>query len=152
MLCTGLLQLKTMEIKNAIGYKESVVAMLEAEKLPVGDLPAGLDNFVVALENNEVIGAAGLETYGNHGLLRSLAVKPAFRSRGVAGKLLKEIENNALNKGLTAVYLLTETAPDYFGKKNYKQVSRAEVPAEVQQSSEFSYACPQSAIVMKRTL
>jgi len=141
-----------MEIKDAKTYRDSIVAMLEAEKLPVSDLPGNLDNFLVALENDEVIGAAGLEIYDNYGLLRSLAVKPAFGSRGVAGNLLKEIENTAGNKGLTAMYLLTETAPDYFRKKNYKVVSRAEVPMEIQQSSEFSYACPQSAIVMKKTL
>lgn len=141
-----------MEIKDAKTYRDSIVAMLEGEKLPVSDLSADLDNFLVALENNEVIGAVGLEIYENYGLLRSLAVKPAFQNQGVAGKLLNEIESTAVNKGLTAVYLLTETAPDYFREKNFKLISRAEVPMEVQQSSEFSYACPQSAIVMKKML
>jgi amino-acid N-acetyltransferase len=141
-----------MEIKDAKTYRDSIVAMLEAEKLPVSDLPADLDNFLVALENNEVIGVAGLETYRNYGLLRSLAVKPTFRSQGVAGKLLKEIESTAVNKGITAVYLLTETAADYFDRKNYCRISRADIPTDVQESSEFSYACPQSAIVMKKTL
>ncbi|MGZ3999214.1 MAG: arsenic resistance N-acetyltransferase ArsN2 [Mucilaginibacter sp.] len=141
-----------MEIRDAINYKESIIAMLEAEKLPVDDLPAGLDNFRVALANNEVIGVAGLEVYGNYGLLRSIAVKPAFRSQGVAGKLLREIESTAVNKGLTALYLLTETAPDYFRQKDYELIGRADVPTEVQQSSEFSYACPQSAIIMKKNL
>ncbi|MGZ3778401.1 MAG: arsenic resistance N-acetyltransferase ArsN2 [Mucilaginibacter sp.] len=141
-----------MEIRDAINYKESIIAMLEAEKLPVDDLPAGLGNFVAALADNEVIGVAGLEVYGNYGLLRSLAVKPAFRSQGVAGKLLREIESTAVNKGLAALYLLTETAPDYFRQKNYELIGRADVPTEVQQSSEFSYACPQSAIIMKKNL
>ncbi|MGZ3943617.1 MAG: arsenic resistance N-acetyltransferase ArsN2 [Mucilaginibacter sp.] len=141
-----------MEIKDAKNYRDSIIAMLEAEKLPVSDLPADLGNFVAALADNEVIGVAGLEVYGNYGLLRSLAVKPAFRSQGVAGKLLREIESTAVNKGLAALYLLTETAPDYFRQKNYELIGRADVPTEVQQSSEFSYACPQSAIIMKKNL
>jgi len=114
-----------MEIKDAKTYRDSIVAMLEAEKLPVSDLPADLDNFLVALENNEVIGVAGLETYRNYGLLRSLAVKPTFRSQGVAGKLLKEIESTAVNKGITAVYLLTETAADYF---DVRTIAESHVP------------------------
>ena len=59
-----------MEIKEGTSYRESIVAMLEVEKLPVNDLGTNLGNFVVALDNNEVVGAAGLETYGNYGLLR----------------------------------------------------------------------------------
>jgi amino-acid N-acetyltransferase len=141
-----------MEIKDAINFRESIVAMLESEKLPVSDLPLGLDNFLVGIEDGEVAGVAGLETYGTYGLLRSLVVKPVFRSQGVAGKLLKEIEDKAINEGLTEVYLLTETAADYFRQKNYKVISRANVPTAIQRSSEFSYACPQSAIVMKKIL
>ena len=78
-------------------------------------------------------------------------VKPVFRNQGVAGKLLEAVEKKAIDNGLAAVYLLTETAPDYFDSKNYCKVLRAEVPLELQQSSEFSYACPQSAIVMKKS-
>jgi amino-acid N-acetyltransferase len=48
--------------------------------------------------------------------------------------------------------LLTETAPGYFETKGYQQITRADVPEEVQQSSEFSHVCPQSAIVMKKII
>ena len=141
-----------MEIKNALNYRESIVLLLTAEKLPVNDLPDILDNFVVAVENDKLIGAAGLEIYGDYGLLRSLAVRPGFRDQGIAAKLVKNIEAHASAKGLRAIYLLTETATDYFLKKNYEKITRAGVPDAIQVSSEFSYACPQSAIVMKKTL
>jgi amino-acid N-acetyltransferase len=141
-----------MEIIEAINCKNSAIAMLTAEKLPINDLSSQLENFFVALEDDEVIGVAGLEIYGDYGLLRSLAVLPAFRSRGVAGNLVRQIENLAVTKSLKAIYLLTETAPEYFKRKEYMQIARTDVPEEVQQSSEFSYACPQSAIVMMKTL
>jgi amino-acid N-acetyltransferase len=141
-----------MQITQGTNYRESIVAMLEAEKLPVSDLPATLENFLVALQNDEVIGVAGLEIYGDDGLLRSLAVSPARRGHGIAGKLLDEIETLAHSKGLHEIYLLTETAPDYFTRKDYKKITRGDAPAEVQQSSEFSHVCPQSAIVMKKII
>ncbi len=141
-----------MEINDAVNYRESIVAMLTAEKLPVDDLPANLENFLVIRQNDEVIGVIGMEIYGGYSLLRSLAIRPDWRSRGIASKLLREIEILAHLKGSKAIYLLTETAPDYFDQKNYIKITRNEVPAEVQQSSEFSHVCPQSAIVMMKTL
>jgi amino-acid N-acetyltransferase len=141
-----------MEITGAINYRESIVALLVAEKLPADDLPANLENFMVAIQNDELIGVVGLELHGRYSLLRSLAVHPDWRGKGVAGKLLREAEILAGSKGSKAIYLLTETAPDYFERKNYIKITRNDVPSEVQQSSEFSHVCPQSAIVMMKTL
>ncbi|MDB5135200.1 MAG: hypothetical protein JWP37_1803 [Mucilaginibacter sp.] len=141
-----------MQINQGINYRESIVAMLEAEKLPASDLPATLENFLVVLQNDEVIGVVGLEIYGDYGLLRSLAVSSAWRGHGIAGKLLDKIVALAHSKGLHHIYLLTETAPDYFSRKGYKKITRGDVPVEVQQSSEFSHVCPQSAIVMKKII
>jgi amino-acid N-acetyltransferase len=141
-----------MEIVKANNYRKGVIGLLVSEKLPVVDLPAMLDNFVVMKDGKDVIGVAGLEIYGDYGLLRSLAVHPIYRGNGLAKQLLTKIESMAAAKALSAIYLLTETAPEYFSRNGYHQTNRTDVPALVQQSSEFSYACPKSAIVMKKTL
>ncbi len=141
-----------MKITEATNYKESVINLLKTEKLVVSDLSAELENFIVALQNEEVIGVAGLEIYGDYGFLRSVAVKQDSRNKGIAGELVKQIEKQAATTGLEEIYLLTETASEYFKRKAYVQIARTDVPAEVQRSSEFSYACPQSAIVMMKTL
>ena len=141
-----------MEIIEAINYRDNIVALLFAEKLPVEDLPETLENFRVAIQNDEVIGVAGLEIYGDYGLLRSLAVQPVYRNTGIAGKLVGQIETLAKSKDLKAICLLTETAAGYFDRKGYSRITRSDVPAEVQSSSEFSYVCPQSAIAMIKSL
>lgn len=141
-----------MEITKAIKYKEDVIALLRAENLPASDLPATLKSFFVMIENEQLIGVAGLEMYGTCGLLRSLAVHSDFRNQNIAGKLVMQIEHLAAAEGLKAIFLLTETAPYYFSRKGYHIISRSEMPAEVQQSSEFSHVCPQSAIAMKKDL
>ena len=141
-----------MDITEAINYKDDVIALLSSEKLPTDDLPATLKNFLVVTENEELIGVVGLETYGRYGLLRSLAVRPDYRNQSIASKLVEQIEKLALTEELKSIFLLTETAPDYFTRKGYHIIIRTEIPAEVQQSSEFSHVCPQSAIPMKKDL
>ena len=118
----------------------------------MSDLPASLKKLLGVIENDELVGVIGLETYVNYGLLRSLAVRPDSRNQNIAGKLIKQIENLATAEGLKAIFLLTETASEYFSRKGYHAIARAEMPAEVQQSSEFSHVCPQSAIAMRKDL
>ncbi len=138
-----------MLIEQAKNKREAIVAILFAEKLPVDDLPEMLDNFLVATEGEQLIGVIGLEIYGGYGLLRSLAVLSEYRNKGVAGLLIRHLEKNA---GLKELYLLTETAPEYFAGKGFQKVTRDEVPDEVKMSSEFSNVCPVSAIAMKKSI
>jgi len=141
-----------MKTEQADNYRESIIALLTAEKLPTADLPEPLEAFLVTKQDDEVTGVVGLEIYGDYALLRSLAVDKTHRNLGLANTLLTQIEALAASKNLKAIYLLTETAPDYFSRKGYDKITRADVPAEVQQSTEFSHVCPQSAIVMRKVI
>ena len=85
----------------------------------------------------------------------------ALRFRNRLGRLFHQLfrlpdiqqpRRAAVQKGLREIILLTETAPDYFAEKGFQQISRNEIAPEVQQSSEFSHVCPQSAIAMKREI
>jgi amino-acid N-acetyltransferase len=141
-----------MKIEQANTYRDSLIAMLTAEKLPTADLPFVLDNFFISKHNDKITGAAGLEIYADYSLLRSLVVSKDFRSRGIATGLMLYIEQIAALKKLKAIYLLTETASAYFEQRGYQKIERTAVPLPVQQSSEFSQVCPQSAIVMFKSI
>jgi amino-acid N-acetyltransferase len=142
---------RQIEIKESSnGHRQSIVTLLQSEKLPAEDLPASLDNFYVALDQDKVVGAIGLEKYNSCGLLRSLVVNKDYRNEKIAGKLVMQVEGKAKTLRIDCIYLLTETALDYFAKKGYERISRDEVPASLKQSSEFSHVCPQSAIVMQK--
>ena len=140
-----------MEIIEANKYRNKIIALLKQEKLPA-DLPAPLENFFATIADGQFAGVAGLEVYGEYGLLRSLVIGKTFRGQGIANALLKHVEEIAAAKKLLAIYLLTETAANYFGRKGYREITRAEVHADVQQSAEFNYACPQSAVVMRKSI
>jgi amino-acid N-acetyltransferase len=142
---------RQIEIKEGNNsHRQSIVTLLQSGHLPVEDLPADLDNFFIALDNDNVVGAGGLEKYNNCGLLRSLVVNKDYRNEKIAGKLVRQLEERAKDLGVDCIYLLTETAPDYFTRKGYEKIKREEVPADLLSSSEFNHVCPQSAIAMQK--
>jgi amino-acid N-acetyltransferase len=141
-----------MNITQALLYKQDVISLLSASNLPVNDLPHNLENFYVFIDEDNVAGVAGLEIHGNYGLLRSLAVAPSEQGKGIAAKLLTRIEELAITDGLEGMYLLTETAEDYFDKHGYEHIARMDVPEEIKRSVQFTQTCPESAIAMKKFL
>lgn len=132
--------------------RDAVVALLQSQGLPTEDLPSTLQDFYVAVEDETVVGLIGMERYGPFGLLRSMVVHPGYRNRQIAERLVQWLEEKATASGIQQIYLLTETAEVYFGRKGYTTVHRDVVPAEVKASSEFSHVCPVSATVMEKHL
>ena len=132
--------------------KEAIIALLQSENLPVEDLPVNLQHFFIASDNGVVIGAIGLEIYEREGLLRSLVVHPGYRKMKIAEELVNEIERLGSAIGIEHIYLLTLTAQGYFTGKGYQLIERKDAPQLLQQSSEFSHACPASATLMKKNL
>jgi amino-acid N-acetyltransferase len=130
----------------------AVSQLLQENKLPVDDVDKNLSHFFVATIKHRIVGAIGLEKYGDYALLRSMATSSLYRNQGIASKLVSDLFRYAQSIGLKEVYLLTETARDYFEKKSFQIVQRSEVPAVLQQSAEFSHVCPASAIAMKKSI
>lgn len=143
---------QTIITKASDSQRPLVIALLEAEKLPVEDLPGSLDNFFVVVNGGDIIGAIGMEQYGMYALLRSMVVSREHRNKSIASGLVQHLEQYCRSLGISVMYLLTETAPAYFEKKGYQRISRDDVPAALKQSSEFSHVCPVSAVVMKKAL
>jgi amino-acid N-acetyltransferase len=142
----------SIQIKPAELYRDAVVELLTANQLPVIDLPGILNNFYIAIDNGAIAGVAGLEIYDNYGLLRSVAVSADRRGSGIGAALLQKIEEVAANSELEAIYLLTETAKDYFENHGYEHVARMDIPDVVKSSAEFTHLCPESAIAMQKSL
>jgi amino-acid N-acetyltransferase len=126
--------------------------LLTASELPVDGVAEHLTDFLVAEDAGRITGVIGLERYGSDALLRSAAVVPAARGSGIGGRLVKEIFELAKSAGVEDLYLLTTTAEKYFPRFGFEETTRAEVPAAVQESVEFRGACPDTAIVMRRSL
>jgi amino-acid N-acetyltransferase len=130
----------------------AVRAMLVDSKLPLDGVPDDLAHFLVAEREGRVVGAIGLELYGDAGLLRSAVVSPALRGTGVGEQLVNALLANARASGARDVVLLTTTAEKWFPRFGFERTTRAEVPASLHASEEFRGACPDTAVVMHRSL
>jgi amino-acid N-acetyltransferase len=116
--------------------------------------PLGLEEqfgrgYVVVEDANEIVGLAGIEVYGAHGLLRSVAVTSSRRDAGLGAELVHDRIRWAQEQGIDSIYLLTTTASDFFLRHGFEVVSRDEAPKEIRASKEFSEMCPSTAVFMK---
>ena len=127
----------------------SVRRLLERFDLPVEDLrPEHLEHFLVCRRGDQLVGTVGLELYGGHGLLRSLAVAPELRGNGVGHELWARIQVEAAEAGIRRLYLLTTTADGLFSRWGFVRVDRSTVPPAIQGTPEYSALCPRTAVVM----
>jgi N-acetylglutamate synthase-like GNAT family acetyltransferase len=129
-----------------------VAALLEREHLPLDGLREHFENAIVARAGNRIVGCSALEVYDGGALLRSVAVDAEYRGAGVGGDLTYAATQLATQRLAPAIYLLTTTAERFFRKFDFEIVDRADVPASVLASAEFTYACPSSAIIMRKFL
>jgi len=130
----------------------AVERLLTANDLPLMGVREALKDFVVAESRGQIVGVAGLEICKNDALLRSVAVSPDWRSKGVGRALVTHAIADAEARGLRALYLLTDTAEHYFPSFGFTKIARENVPADVRATSEFTTACPASATAMSRPL
>ncbi len=132
---------------------EAICHLLAASDLPDEDLTSShLEHFFVAHDGNTLVGVVGAELYGNAGLLRSLAVAPAHRGDGVGARLTNTVEQYARRRGVSALYLLTTTAAEYFERHGYQRIERDVLPEPIQSTEEAARLCPSSAICMRKRI
>ena len=143
-----------MKIRHAEpGDRAEALRLLRSFDLPTAGVPEAMSGFLIAEgTDGDVAGLVGLEVHGRHGLLRSLAVDPRYRGRGLGGALVAEVVETARRARLEGLYLLTTTADDYFLRHGFRVVDRDTAPEAVRRSVEFSEACPASAVAMSLPL
>ncbi len=129
-----------------------ILALLDASRLPRAGIEDHVASTLVARQDSGVVGTAALELYGGAALLRSVAVATALRGQGLGAALTMAALELARQRGARSVYLLTETAGRFFPRFGFHAISRAEVDVAVRRSTEFTTACPSSALVMRAEL
>jgi len=129
-----------------------VCSLLQSENLPDSDLQSNLPHFFVKTINEEIVGSIGMEQYGHSGLLRSMIVSPAFRNKGIASELVNQLTQYARDHGVRKLFLITNTAENYFQRLGFVKITRDKVETEVLQSKEFNGLCPASSSIMMKHL
>lgn len=126
-----------------------VRSLIRASNLPdeglADQFPAA---YVVAEERGRVLGVAGLEVWGEAGLLRSVAVDPGSQGEGLGRMMVKELLRRAQELKLIGVYLLTTSASEFFVRLGFEVIARESAPPEMKVSPEFAGICPASALCL----
>ena len=150
MSSTGTLTMDA-ELRSAVASDlPAIERLLSASALPLAGVADALPGFVVAESDGAIVGTAALEVCNDNALLRSVAVAPEWRSRGLGRALVTRVIADAESRGIRALYLLTTTAEHYFPSFGFQPVAREVVPRDVRETEEFQSACPASATVMCR--
>jgi amino-acid N-acetyltransferase len=109
----------------------------------------GIQRFLVAREGGAMAGCIGLEVHGEAGLLRSFAVAPSHRRRGVGTALHEAALELARGLGIRDLYILTTTVRERALRDGFEDVAREVVPAAIREGSQFRGQCPASAACMR---
>jgi amino-acid N-acetyltransferase len=131
---------------------QQIVEFLKVNGLPTVGVESWYANFVIATdERGTLLGVADLEIYGQIALLRSVAVEKDSRRMGHGRALVDAVLTNAKQNGVDTIYLLTETASDYFKHLGFDFVDRKDIDEAVTASLEFT-ECRSTALAMRKTI
>ena len=135
-------------LQDLQGIKE----LLEEASLPTLGIEQHAKHFIVADSGAAIVGAIGLEVYGETALLRSAVVTREEQGKGIGSLLFDFNLEEARRLGVRRLLLLTNTAEKYFEKKGFHKIDQAGVTGAVTTSVGFSGACPAHAACMERIL
>ena len=126
-----------------------VCSLLKEHQLPDSDIAEHLENLVLVEQDNNIIGLGGLEICGDTtALLRSIVVEANHQNKGIATKIVQLLITKASDRKIKSLYLITESAVNYFGKFKFVVQDRSNTPDTIMQTKQFGELCPNTATLM----
>ena len=143
-----------MTIRSATSADDPTVRdLLDGAHLSPASVGTGRTSFFLAEAGGNVVGTAGLETFGADALLRSVAVPEHWRNRGIGAALVDAVIDAARRSRMRRMFLLTETADVFFSRRGFTPAPRhATGNRALEESEQFASACPTSAVCMVMVL
>ncbi len=136
-----------LEIAHSEPAFADFVAALDQAGLPTDDLNAA--PFRYFCRDSIAWGGIGR---GDDALLRSVVVQPSVRGGGHGAAIVKALATQARADGTRRLWLLTTDAAPFFARLGWREAERADAPAPIASSRQFSGLCPASATLMMRAL
>ncbi len=101
----------------------AIEKLLAAEWLPPFQIREFLDTFWVLEEGGRVLGSAGLEVYGEAGVIRSVVVHPSVRGRRLGDLLSRTAIAEARQRGARRLYLFTGDKAPFWRRFGFQPCS-----------------------------
>lgn len=138
-----------MQIRQATFEDLDAIAQL----LRVCDLPVPSTDerveFLVACIEDAVVACVGWEMHGAFALLRSLAVKPTSRGRGVGENLVRAALTKLSDNGVAEFFILTQSAEAFATKLGFLPMCRDALPPDLRRSKQIASQCCAEAVCMR---
>ncbi|MDO8615615.1 MAG: GNAT family N-acetyltransferase [Dehalococcoidia bacterium] len=115
----------------------AIEALLTAEWLPPFQIREFLETFWVLDEEGRVLGAAGLEDYGEAGVIRSVVVHPSARGRRLGDLLSRTAIGEARRRGLQRLYLFTGDKAPFWRRFGFEPCTMADFEPAARRSWQF---------------
>lgn len=131
--------------------REFRAALVDAD-LPVDDLEEPGRSFFSLSRGGTRVAFGGYELHGEDALLRSIVVLQGHRGQGVGETATEILLERARLDGARRAYLLTTSATPFFEEFGFHRIDRAVVPQTILATRQASALCPQTAIVLEKTL
>lgn len=125
--------------------------LLIVSGLPIVGVDRNVNQFIVA-DNGRIMGVIGSQYSEAKALLRSFAVTSKLRKSGIGTTLLQQLQKQLKSQNIEAVYLLTDTALEYFKQLGFYEISRDQMPSPLLKKSGLDQACPCTSYCMKHSL
>ncbi len=128
---------------------EQIKSLLQTNDLPVVGVVQHWQNFLVADQQDCILGTLGVHYDGKKALLRSFVVNDSQRNSGIGKALLQRMLLEMQSRGIKDVFLLTETATNYFIREGFTEICRDEIPQILLKESGLDQECPCSSRCLK---
>src|ERR1700722_15344266 len=104
-----------LELINAYAAKGIMLPRTEFE------MAENIGDFIVAFDGGRLVGCGALHFYtATSGEVRSLAVEPAVKTRGIGRALVEALEDEARANELHSIFAFTYV-PGFFGKLGFEE-------------------------------
>lgn len=131
----------------------AIKVLLAVCLLPSHDESDGRSTFFVAESERGIIGVCGIEQCeGSVALLRSLGVMPGYRKQRIGRRLIHRAISHVQDRGIERLFVLTESATDYFQNSGFIAQERKSAPNELKGSLSLGGHTPSSALLLVRVL
>ncbi|MGH9767119.1 MAG: GNAT family N-acetyltransferase [Blastocatellia bacterium] len=132
---------------------DRVLSLLAEVDLPAEGVAEHFEGFLVAREDEKIVGCVGQERYGNIALLRSLAVSHDLQRGGLGKALAARLLDETRSLGVSEIVLLTTTAADFFARHfGFTEVERSRFDEAFADSPEWLLPRCSSAVCMSLRL
>ncbi|MCL7413735.1 MAG: GNAT family N-acetyltransferase [ANME-2 cluster archaeon] len=124
-----------VSIRNAIiSDIPSIKSILSQYILETELVEDNIDQFIVAKNRGRIVGCACLDTGAGVVELRSIAVLPGWKNKGLGRRLLETLEQRA--KGMTGRIYVRTTARGFFEKMGFRALDNSQKPVLWQDCAE----------------